>query len=149
VTVRCFRVSGVQKLDMSYGTFSSLTGLHAALVSSAYDIDKSSYTAIQQNLRTSSVTEQFSQELRFTSDFDGPLQFIGGLQYWTERMDQLENNITVVGAGTTCFASQAFLASTGTQATPGTVFSPFPMGPPLVIAPFGSCTEPDGRIHQH
>jgi iron complex outermembrane receptor protein len=139
-----FRVSGVQKLDMSYGTFSSLTGYTRALVSSAYDIDKSSYTAIQQNLRTSSVTEQFSQELRFTSDFDGPLQFIGGLQYWTERMDQLENNITVVGAGTTCFASQAFLASTGTQATPGTVFSPFPMGPPLVIAPFGSCTSPTG-----
>ncbi len=139
-----FRTSAVQKLDLSFGTFSSLTGYTRALVSSAYDIDKSAYTAIQQNLRTGSTTEQFSQELRFTSDFDGPLQFVGGLQYWTERMDQLENNITVVGAGTTCFGSQAFLASTGSQATPGTVFSPFPMGPPLVIAPFGSCTGPTG-----
>ncbi len=140
-----FRISGVQKLDMSYGTFSSLTGYTRALVSSAYDIDKSSYTAIQQNLRTSSITEQFSQELRFTSDFDGPLQFIGGLQFWTERMDQFENNITVVGAGTTCFATQAFGSTTGVQAAPGTVFTLFPMGPQIIpFSPPGSCTNPTG-----
>ena len=139
------RLSTVQKLDFSYGTFTSLTGYTRALVDSAFDIDKTAFLAIQQNLVTDSTTEQFSQELRFTSDFDGPLQFIGGLQYWTERMDQLENNITVVGAGTTCFATQAFLASTGVQAPLGTGFFLFPMGPPIIpFAPPGSCTNPTG-----
>lgn len=138
------RLSATQKLDFSFGQFASLTGYTRALVDSAYDIDKVAYLPVQQNLVTDSITEQFSQELRFTSDFDGPLQVIGGLQLWTERVDQFENNITVVGAGTICFASQPFLASTGSQANPGTVFSPFPGGPPLVIAPFGSCTNPTG-----
>jgi outer membrane receptor protein involved in Fe transport len=139
-----FRTSAVQKFDTSFGSFASLTGYTRALVSVDYDIDKVNYLPIQQNLKTDSITEQFSQELRFTSDFEGPLQLISGLQYWTERMDQQERNVTVIAAGTTCFATQAFLASTGTQAAPGSVFSPFPGGPPLIIAPFGSCTGPTG-----
>lgn len=138
------RLSAVQTLDFSFGQFSSLTGYTRALVDSAFDIDKVAYASIQQNLVTDSITEQFSQELRFTSDFDGPLQVIGGVQVWTERVDQFENNITVIGEGTFCFASQPFLGSTGTQAAPGTFFRPFPGGPPLIIAPFGSCTNPTG-----
>ncbi|MFO1428040.1 MAG: TonB-dependent receptor [Steroidobacteraceae bacterium] len=138
------RTSVVQKFDTSFGSFSSLTGYTKARVGVAYDIDKVSYAPIQQNLVTKSITEQFSQELRFTSDFEGPLQFITGLQYWTERMDQTERNISVIGEGTICFATQAFGASTGTQATPGSAFALFPGGPPAIIAPFGSCTGPTG-----
>ena len=96
------RLSAVQGLDFEYGTFTSLTGYTRALVSADQDFDKTAGLTIQQTLKTDSTTEQFSQELRFTSDFDGPLQFITGYQYWTERADQSDRNNTVFGAGTSC-----------------------------------------------
>jgi outer membrane receptor protein involved in Fe transport len=96
------RLSAVQGLEFDYGSFTSLTGYTRALVSTDQDFDKTSGLTIQQNLKTDNITEQFSQELRFTSDFDGPLQFIAGYQYWTERADQTDRNNTVFGAGTSC-----------------------------------------------
>jgi len=96
------RLSAVQGLNFSYGSFTSLTGYTRALVSADQDFDKLSLSSIQQTLKTDSTTEQFSQELRFTSDFEGPLQVIGGVQYWTERADQFDRNNTVFGKGTSC-----------------------------------------------
>ncbi|MCU0758200.1 MAG: TonB-dependent receptor [Steroidobacteraceae bacterium] len=96
------RLSAVQSLDFDFGSFSSLTGYTRALVSTSQDFDKLDLLSVQQTLKTDNTTEQFSQELRFTSDFDGPLQFITGLQYWTERADQFDRNNTVFGAGSTC-----------------------------------------------
>ncbi len=96
------RLSAVQSLDFGFGSFSSLTGYTRALVSVEQDFDKIAGLAIQQTIKTDNITEQFSQELRFTSDFEGPLQVIGGLQYWTERADQFDRNNTVFGAGTSC-----------------------------------------------
>jgi outer membrane receptor protein involved in Fe transport len=96
------RLSAVQEYQASFGTFSSLTGYTKADVDTDFDFDKTDRTAIQQTIKTYGVTEQFSQELRFTSDFDGPLQFIAGAQYWTERADQFDRNIAVFGSGTAC-----------------------------------------------
>ncbi|MBU3671879.1 MAG: TonB-dependent receptor [Sinobacteraceae bacterium] len=96
------RFSAVQELNVSFGTFSSLTGYTRAEVGTDLDFDKTARTIIQQNIKTESLTKQVSQELRFTSDFEGPLQFITGYQYWTERADQTDRNNTVFGAGTAC-----------------------------------------------
>lgn len=96
------RLSAVQQAAFSFGTISSLTGYTLADVASDFDFDKTAQLGIMTTLKTASRTEQFSQELRFTSDWEGPVTVIGGLQYWTERMDQFDSNNTVVGAGTVC-----------------------------------------------
>ncbi len=113
------RLSGIQSLQLDFGTFSSLTGYTRAQVASDLDFDKTTATSIMQNLKTSSLTEQFSQELRFTSDFDGRLQFVGGLQYWTERMDQQDRNDTVIAAGLACVLVSAFQTSCAAPAFGG------------------------------
>jgi outer membrane receptor protein involved in Fe transport len=96
------RLSAVQNYKTSFGTFSSLTGYTKADVDTDLDFDKTDRPSVQQTIKTDGITEQFSQELRFTSDFDGPLQFMAGAQYWTERADQFDRNISVLGSGTAC-----------------------------------------------
>ena len=96
------RLSAVQELSVGLGTFASLTGYTLANVSVDLDFDKTDMMAIQQTIKTDNRTEQFNQEFRFTSDFDGPLQFIAGVQYWTERSDQFDRNSAVFGVGTSC-----------------------------------------------
>ena len=117
---RVLRLSTVQELDAAFGKFSSLTGYTLANVVADQDFDKTAITTIQQTLKTRGRTEQFSQELRFTSDFDGRLQFITGLQYWTERADQFDRNNTVFGSGTACVmvAVVPFPTPTGVCAQP-------------------------------
>lgn len=131
------RFSLVQNFDTSIGRFSSLTGYTNADVNVLFDIDKTSYLPIQQTLETYTKTRQFSQEIRFTSDFEGPLNFFAGLQYWTESVEQNERNITVIGEGTLCFANRApFGPPVSTQANAG------PAGP--LTIPAGSCTPQTG-----
>ncbi len=131
------RLSAVQNVDFSFGRFTSLTGYTRALASTDFDIDKTAYLPIQQSLKTDNTTEQFSQELRFSSDFDGPLNFFAGLQYWTERSDQIERNFgAVVGEGTVCFAFDPPGPAPAIEAPPG------PAGPLLV--PANSCSTNGG-----
>lgn len=96
------RLSAVQQAVFSLGTISSLTGYTLADVATDFDLDKTAQLTIMNALKTSSRTEQFSQELRFTSGWEGPVTLIGGVQYWTERMDQFDSNSTIVGSGTAC-----------------------------------------------
>ena len=96
------RFSAVQEVEFGPGVLSSYTGYTRGLAASNFDFDKTAATSIWSSLNTSSITEQFSQELRFTSDFEGPVQFIGGLQYWTERMSQDDMNHTVIASGIAC-----------------------------------------------
>jgi outer membrane receptor protein involved in Fe transport len=118
------RLSAVQGLSFEWGTITSLTGYTRADVSTEQDFDKTDSLVIQQTLRTDNRTEQFSQELRFTSDFDGPLQIIGGAQYWTERADQFDRNNSVFGRGAGC--------------TLLTIVTIPGMNPSGVCAPFGA-----------
>jgi outer membrane receptor protein involved in Fe transport len=96
------RLSTVQEYQADFGTFSLLSGYTQANVSTDVDFDKSDVMTAMQTIKTDSDTKQYSQELRFTSDFEGSLQFITGLQYWKEEVDQIDNNNTVFGAGVAC-----------------------------------------------
>ncbi len=105
------RVSLVFDWDLSLGKLTSLSGYTDADVFTQIDLDKFAQrdpvsgrdlSAIEQNLTTNNKTRQLSQELRFTSDFDGPVNVVGGLQYWRERTAQQEDNYTVIGAGARC-----------------------------------------------
>jgi len=96
------RLSVVQEYQADYGTFSLLSGYTKADVSTDVDFDKTDLLTAMQTIKTDSETSQYSQELRFTSDFEGPVQFITGLQYWKEEVSQTDNNNTVFGAGVAC-----------------------------------------------
>lgn len=134
------RASLVANLAVPFGTFSSLSGYTDANVFAAIDLDKYAerdpitgrdISSTQQAINTNSDTYQFSQELRFTSDFDGPFQAIAGLQYWHETVSQLEQNGTLIGHGTRCAVNfnpvtQTFTASQGPGSCGGFGFAPQP-----------------------
>ncbi|MFQ5635387.1 MAG: TonB-dependent receptor plug domain-containing protein, partial [Gammaproteobacteria bacterium] len=48
-------------------------------------------------------TEQFSQDLRFTTTLDGPVNGTIGALYWTEDVDNRSNSVTAQASGTHCF----------------------------------------------
>jgi len=96
------RASLVQEIQLAKGTITSLTGYTKADVSTDLDFDKTDMLTTMQNIKTYGETKQLSQELRFTSDFDGPLQIIAGAQYWKEDADQFDINNTVFGKGVAC-----------------------------------------------
>jgi outer membrane receptor protein involved in Fe transport len=105
------RYSLVAAWETSYGTFTSLTGYTDANLFSDFDSDKdaipgatlgSDNSTIENRLTTWGKTEQLSQELRFTSDFDGPVNFVTGLQYWEEKADQYDSNNNVIANGVLC-----------------------------------------------
>ena len=94
------------------GTITSRTGYTDADTRTFNDRDKFAIQAtpgdgidlstIIQILDTDTSTEQISQELSFASALDGPVQFtIGGL-YWTEDVDQNDQNHFAVAAGNLC-----------------------------------------------
>ncbi len=105
------RATLIANWQLGSGTISSLTGYTQANVTTEIDLDHfaipgdtlgEDLSTITQPLLTWGTTYQFSQELRYTSDFDGPINFIAGAQYWKENAEQFDRNITVVGAGTWC-----------------------------------------------
>jgi outer membrane receptor protein involved in Fe transport len=55
------------------------------------------------SFNNSKVTEQFSQELRVATNFDGPLNATVGGLYWTEDVDNDANSITTQASGSHCF----------------------------------------------
>lgn len=134
------RVSLVANWAVGFGTFSSLSGYTDANVFSAVDLDKYAerdpitgrdISSTQQAINTDGDTHQFSQELRFTSDFDGPFQAIAGLQYWHETVSQLEKNGTIIGHGTRCAVNfnpitNTFTASQGPGSCGGAGIFPQP-----------------------
>jgi len=139
------RVSIVQDIDTTLGRFSLLTGYSNADVDVSFDIDKTSFLPIQQTLETYTSTRQFSQEVRFSSDLSGPLNFVSGFQLWTESSEQRSRNISVIGEGTLCFAFDPPTTFTAAIQTPPQTVSlgPPPFSPTLTIPP-GSCTAPTG-----
>lgn len=105
------RYALVAHWDVGAGRISSLTGYTSANTSTLFDSDKnaipgatlgSDNSTVENRLNTWGTTEQFSQELRFTSDFDGPVNFVGGVQYWEEKADQWDANNNVIGNGLVC-----------------------------------------------
>ncbi len=53
-------------------------------------------------LNTDKLTTQFSQEIMFRTNYDGPLQATLGALYWQEDVGNASNSLTVQGSGSHC-----------------------------------------------
>lgn len=77
------------QLQTDLGNFTALTGFTDFEGFDAYDQDwqavgRPDTLLAMQTSRSLTRTQQFSQELRFQTELDGPLQFTGGVLYWDE-----------------------------------------------------------------
>jgi outer membrane receptor protein involved in Fe transport len=95
-----FRASIVASLDTDFGTFSSYTGWTDFESYSTFDQDyqaqgRPDSLFAQQWAQQDANTDQFSQEIRFTSGWNAPLQTTLGLQYWTEERKLLDQNAII------------------------------------------------------
>jgi outer membrane receptor protein involved in Fe transport len=95
-----FRASIVATLDSEFGSFSFYTGWTDFNGIENYDQDYQAQgrpdTLLgQQQTRQTTDTDQFSQELRFTSNFPGQLQATLGVLYWEEQRRLLDQNFIV------------------------------------------------------
>jgi len=98
VTQEMFRASLVATWDLDFGTITSYTGYVESDVHEEYDWDVSAVGRPDTNLGTQIIdndtdTEIFSQELRFQSDFDGPVQFTLGANYWEQERIFIEKGL--------------------------------------------------------
>jgi len=98
-----FRTTLNASIDYDFGTFSSITGFTDYQAFDDYDQDYQAVgrpdTLLTHNQARSDLsTEQFSQELRFTSDFDGAFNFSVGGFYWEEdrRLEDLNYIINCI-----------------------------------------------------
>ncbi len=125
------RGSLVASWDLGNGTISSWTGATRATSSNRQDYDQDAIlsgpagSAVDVSPRTSvqdsdTLTKQFSQELRYSSNWDFPVQMsIGGL-YWTEKARREGNTVIV-----TCSTTNPSCAANGSS----------PLYPNLIHAP--------------
>jgi len=63
---------------------------------------------VGQMISFENETDLFSQELRYSSTFEGPLNFTAGALYWHEEAEQIENGLTFSGAYFRGFAAPDF-----------------------------------------
>ena len=85
-----------QRFDGSWdalpvGSYSSFDSLYSFTL----DCDYLDCSPITTDIDFDNETRLFSQELRYATDFSGPLNFTTGLLLWREDVDQIENNISV------------------------------------------------------
>lgn len=95
-----FRASIVASLDADFGTFSWYTGWTDFNAFDSYDQDRQAVgrpdTLIAHNqARTEADTDQFSQEIRFASNWGGPVQATLGGLYWSENRELLDQNFII------------------------------------------------------
>jgi iron complex outermembrane recepter protein len=89
---KTFRASLINTVDVGVGTFSSYTGWTDFDADDIYDQDYQNATLGFQVANTTTNTNQFSQELRFRTDFDGPVQFTAGALFWDEQRKLADRN---------------------------------------------------------
>lgn len=95
-----FRASLLATWDLDWGSFTSNTGYtdHQGTVHQDQDyqaIGRPDQLVQQQGAFATTNTEQFSQEFRFSSNFDGPVQFTLGGLYWNEERDNTDRNYII------------------------------------------------------
>jgi outer membrane receptor protein involved in Fe transport len=93
-----FRVSLVNTFDVSAGTFTSYTGWTDFDGDDIYDQDYQNAALGFQVADTTTITNQFSQELRFSSALDGPVQFTVGALFWDEQRLLKDRNLIIACA---------------------------------------------------
>ncbi len=112
-----FRASITATFDLGYGIFSSYTGWTDFDSTDLYDQDYDASTALdfngnggrpygtddprggridtlmgQQISNQESSTKQFSQEFRYETQLDGPIQFTGGVLFWQDERSLVDRN---------------------------------------------------------
>jgi len=116
--VETFNATLVGTWDTDFGTFTSLTGYANVESQQNFDSDwdfiaPGSYTSFDglfnftladcglgdcsptaQEIDFANETTVFSQELRYATNLDGPVNFTVGALYWEENVDQRENSAT-------------------------------------------------------
>ncbi len=95
-----FRASMVASLDTDIGTWTFYTGWTDFNGFETYDQDyqaqgRPDTLFAQQQARLTTDTDQFSQELRFTSNFSGPVQATLGVLYWQEDRRNMDQNFII------------------------------------------------------
>ncbi|MBN8280428.1 MAG: TonB-dependent receptor [Gammaproteobacteria bacterium] len=161
-TTETFRASLVASFDLGYGLISSYTGWTDFAGHDEYDQDYQASNQIDfngnggrpystsdprggridtlmghQEANTDADTKQFSQEFRFETQLDGPVQFTGGVLFWQEER-QLDdrNNITFCAPyGRDSGTVSPLLDSDGNP-----VFRDGDPGPDVVLIPVGDPT---------
>ncbi|MBX7457881.1 TonB-dependent receptor [Qipengyuania sp. 1NDH17] len=104
-------VSG--QLDYEFGavTATSITAYRETSLSADQDVDFTSASlATGANIGQADI-DTFTQELRFSSDFDGPFNFLLGGYYFDERVDTSDQ--IVYGSDFRTFADLGFQSATG------------------------------------
>jgi outer membrane receptor protein involved in Fe transport len=97
-TTETFRVSFVNTFDVGVGTFSSYTGWTDFVGDDIYDQDYQNAALGFQLANTTTETNQFSQEIRFASAFDGPVNFTVGALFWDEQRLLKDRNLILACA---------------------------------------------------
>lgn len=96
-TTETFRASLQASMDLGYGLLTSYTGWTDFDSTDQYDQDHQAISRPDtllgaQEANTIGATDQFSQEFRFQTQFDGPVNFTGGLLYWSEDRNLTDLN---------------------------------------------------------
>jgi outer membrane receptor protein involved in Fe transport len=94
-TAKTFRVSMVNTIDVNVGTFTAYTGWTDFDADDIYDQDYQNATLGFQLANTTTETNQFSQEIRFRTALDGPLQFTAGALFWDEQRLLRDRNLII------------------------------------------------------
>lgn len=96
------RATVIMNWKFAAGTLTSVTGYTDAKFTFDEDADFDSgvVNGVDTALRAgrfdySNSTKQFSEELRFQSDFDGALNFTAGGLYWNEKVKQTARSINI------------------------------------------------------
>jgi outer membrane receptor protein involved in Fe transport len=112
-----WRASLIAEFTVEGGTFTSLSGYtrsenFEAQDNGAFgvpgpgrfgDVNVNSFAGVNDNL-----TEQYSQEVRFATDFGGSINLILGGLYWREEVENDARSITAQSAGSHCFWESRF-----------------------------------------
>jgi iron complex outermembrane recepter protein len=143
------RATVVLNWDIGPGTLTSLTGFTDASFDFLEDgdFDSGVVNGMDLSLRAASFdytndTQQISQEIRYRSDFDGPVNFtIGGL-YWNEDAEQIARSVNVFCLGPVP-ANSFFPGQPPIAASCGT------RGPNEVLGLLTAIPRPNGREIDH
>ncbi|MCT2559171.1 TonB-dependent receptor [Tsuneonella sp. YG55] len=88
--VKNWGVSGQADYEMGPVTLTSITAYRTTELNANQDVDFTSLaSATGANIGQAKI-ETFTQELRFASDFDGPLNFLVGGYYFNEKADSAD-----------------------------------------------------------
>lgn len=101
------RVSAILTWDVGFGEITSWTGFtdanfaflqdgdHDAMLVQQPDGSFRDLSGSQFHFDYENETRQYSQELRFSSKFDGPVNFVAGGLFWKEDANQLSRAVTI------------------------------------------------------